>query len=77
MLTAQTTYAWEEIKQKFGTDNPNLKAAQASIDESRANETTACRRSKAPFARDLILKSSLLRPESCILHLASSIIRGA
>ena len=48
-LSAQTTYTWEEIKHKFETDNPNLKAAQASIDESRANETTAYLRPNPTF----------------------------
>ncbi len=40
-LSAETAFTWEQIKQKFETENPTLKAAQASIDESRANEITA------------------------------------
>ena len=38
---AQTALTWQQIKQNFEATNPTLKAAQASIDESRANEITA------------------------------------
>jgi cobalt-zinc-cadmium efflux system outer membrane protein len=38
---AQTAYTWQQIKDKFQAVNPTLKAAQASIDESRASEITA------------------------------------
>jgi cobalt-zinc-cadmium efflux system outer membrane protein len=40
-LCGQTVYTWEQLKEKFETANPTLKAAQGSIDESRANEITA------------------------------------
>ena len=40
-LMAQTAFTWQQIKDKFATVNPTLKAAQLSIDESRANEVTA------------------------------------
>ena len=40
-LSAQTAFTWQEIKSKFEAGNPTLKAAQAAIDESRANEITA------------------------------------
>ncbi|MGH7778953.1 MAG: TolC family protein [Candidatus Binataceae bacterium] len=32
---------WQEIKNRFAASNPTLKAGQISIDESRADETTA------------------------------------
>src|SRR5271168_3606442 len=38
---AQTTLTWQQIKDKFEAANPTLKAAQSSIDESRAAEITA------------------------------------
>jgi len=38
---AQTTYTWQQIKDKFESANPTLKSAQISIDESRAAEITA------------------------------------
>lgn len=40
-LSAQTAFTWEQIKEKFEAVNPTLQAAQANIDESRANEITA------------------------------------
>ncbi len=38
---AQTVLTWQEIKDRFIAANPNLKAAQLNIDESRAAEITA------------------------------------
>ena len=40
-LDAQTALTWQQVKQKFEASNPTLKAAQASIAESRASEITA------------------------------------
>jgi len=40
-LRAQTALTWQQVKDKFEAANPTLKAAQASISESRANEITA------------------------------------
>jgi outer membrane protein, heavy metal efflux system len=46
-LTAQCVHAqqkaltWQEVREKFETANPSLRAGQIGIDESRANETTA------------------------------------
>jgi outer membrane protein, heavy metal efflux system len=40
-LSAQTTLTWQQVKDKFEAANPTLKAAQSSIDESRAAEITA------------------------------------
>jgi cobalt-zinc-cadmium efflux system outer membrane protein len=47
--TAQTTLTWQQIKDKFAVANPTLKAAQASIDESRAAEITAYLRPNPDF----------------------------
>jgi outer membrane protein, heavy metal efflux system len=41
IVRAQTTLTWEQIKAKFEAANPTLKANQASIDESKAEEITA------------------------------------
>jgi cobalt-zinc-cadmium efflux system outer membrane protein len=38
---AQAALSWEQIKAKFEAANPTLKANQANIDESKAEETTA------------------------------------
>jgi cobalt-zinc-cadmium efflux system outer membrane protein len=40
-LSAQTAFDWQQIKNKFESVNPLMKAAQASIDESKAEEITA------------------------------------
>jgi cobalt-zinc-cadmium efflux system outer membrane protein len=40
-LSAQTTFNWQQIKDKFETANPTLRAAQFNVDESRAAEITA------------------------------------
>jgi cobalt-zinc-cadmium efflux system outer membrane protein len=37
----QTAFTWQQVKEKFEAANPTLKAAQANIDESKANEVTA------------------------------------
>ena len=49
-LQAQTVYTWEQLKDKFEAANPTLKAAQGSIDESRANEITAHLRPNPDFS---------------------------
>lgn len=38
---APQSFNWEQIRDRFQADNPTLKAAQISIDESRAQEITA------------------------------------
>ncbi len=40
-LPAQTALTWQQIKDKFESANPTLKAARLNIDESRAAEITA------------------------------------
>jgi outer membrane protein, heavy metal efflux system len=39
--SAQTTYTWQQVKDKFEVTNPTLSAARLNIDESRADEITA------------------------------------
>jgi outer membrane protein, heavy metal efflux system len=46
---AQTALTWQQIKEKFETTNPTLKAAQLSIDESRAAEIQAYVRPNPDF----------------------------
>jgi cobalt-zinc-cadmium efflux system outer membrane protein len=48
-LSAQTALDWQQIKEKFRISNPTLKAAQLSIDESRAAEITAYLRPNPDF----------------------------
>lgn len=50
---AQTTYTWQQIKEKFEAMNPILKAAQLNIDESRAAEITAYLRPNPDFTGTL------------------------
>jgi outer membrane protein, heavy metal efflux system len=47
---AQTSLTWEQIKAKFETANPTLKANQLNIDESRAAEITAYLRPNPDFS---------------------------
>jgi outer membrane protein, heavy metal efflux system len=48
--SAQTPLTWQQIKDKFEASNPTLKAAQASIAESRASEVTAFLRPNPSFS---------------------------
>ena len=47
---AQTAFSWQQIKDKFEAANQTLKAAQDSIDESRAAEITANLRPNPGFS---------------------------
>jgi len=38
---AQKALTWQEVRDKFETANPTLRAGQIGIDESRAQEITA------------------------------------
>jgi len=38
---AQTTLTWQQVKDKFEADNPNLRAGQLNIQETKAQEITA------------------------------------
>jgi cobalt-zinc-cadmium efflux system outer membrane protein len=40
-ISAQTSFTWQQIKEKFESANPTLQAAQLNVDESRASEITA------------------------------------
>ena len=40
-ISAQTTLTWQQVKDKFEADNPNLRAGQLNIQESKADEITA------------------------------------
>lgn len=46
---AQTALTWEQVKQKFETVNPTLRAAQLNVFESRAQEITAYLRPNPDF----------------------------
>jgi outer membrane protein, heavy metal efflux system len=46
---AQTALTWQQVRTKFEAANPTLKAAQLSIDESRAAEVTANLRPNPDF----------------------------
>lgn len=41
LVLGQTALTWQDVKQKFESSNPTLRAAQLNIDESRAEEITA------------------------------------
>lgn len=49
-VLAQTALTWQQIKDKFAAANPTLRAAQDSIDESRAAEITASLRPNPGFS---------------------------
>jgi cobalt-zinc-cadmium efflux system outer membrane protein len=46
---AQTSFAWQQIEEKFEASNPTLKAAQLNVDESRAAEISAYLRPNPTF----------------------------
>jgi cobalt-zinc-cadmium efflux system outer membrane protein len=48
-LSAQTSFTWQQIKDKFEATNPTLIAARLNIDESRAAEITAYLRPNPDF----------------------------
>lgn len=47
--SAQTSFTWQEIRSKFDAANPNLRAGQIAIGESRADEITAHLRPNPTF----------------------------
>jgi len=49
-LSAQTALTWDQVKDRFASGNPTLKAAKANIDESRAAEITAYLRPNPDFS---------------------------
>ncbi len=46
---AQGAFTWQQVKDKFEAANPNLKAAQLTVDESRAAEISAYLRPNPQF----------------------------
>lgn len=48
-LTAQQAYTWQQIREKFETNNPTLRAGEIGIAESRADEITAYLRPNPDF----------------------------
>ena len=48
-VPAQTVLTWEQIKERFETANPTLRAGKLNIDESRAAEITAYLRPNPDF----------------------------
>src|SRR5208337_170068 len=46
---AQTSFTWQQIKDKFEAGNPTLKAARLNIDEARVAEITAYLRPNPDF----------------------------
>lgn len=46
---AQVSYTWQQLKDKFESSNPTLKAAQLNVDESKAAEITAYLRPNPDF----------------------------
>jgi cobalt-zinc-cadmium efflux system outer membrane protein len=46
---AQKALTWEEVRQRFETNNPTLRAGQVGVDESKAQETTAFLRPNPQF----------------------------
>jgi cobalt-zinc-cadmium efflux system outer membrane protein len=53
LLQGQTSYTWQQIKDKFEAANPTLRAAQLNIDEARAGEVTAFLRPNPDFSGSL------------------------
>jgi outer membrane protein, heavy metal efflux system len=49
LCSAQQSLSWEQVKAKFETNNPSLKAAGLSVDEARAQEITAYLRPNPQF----------------------------
>ena len=50
---AQSSFTWQQVKDKLEGANPTLKAAQLNIDESRAAEITAFLRPNPNFTGTL------------------------
>ena len=52
-LLAQQSYTWDQIRDKFKSSNPTLKAGEIGIDESKAQEITAYLRPNPDFTAGL------------------------
>jgi cobalt-zinc-cadmium efflux system outer membrane protein len=66
-LAAQDVLSWEQVRQRFESANPTLKAAQLNVDESRAEEITAYLRPNPDFSftadgTQIVPRSGIYRP---------------
>jgi len=52
-MFGQTTFTWEQIKDRFEATNPTLRAGRIGIDESKAQEVTAYLRPNPDFSTSL------------------------
>jgi len=48
--TAQTALTWEQVRERFRANNPNLAAGRVSVDEAKAQEITAYLRPNPDFS---------------------------
>src|SRR6266853_6161393 len=46
---AQSALTWEQVRERFRTNNPNLAASRVAVDESKAQEITAYLRPNPDF----------------------------
>jgi cobalt-zinc-cadmium efflux system outer membrane protein len=72
-LLAQQSLTWEQVREKFRTANPTLRAAEINVDELRATEITAFFRPNPSFAISAdqlqpFPESGLYRPLSSLLQ---------
>jgi|SRR5581483_3858433 len=75
--SAQKVLTWEEAKREFTASNPNLRAAQIQVQESRAEEITAYLRPNPDFTMsadqlNLLSSESVYRPLANTLPFVSS-----
>jgi outer membrane protein, heavy metal efflux system len=52
-LFAQQSYTWDQLRDKFKSTNPTLRAGEIGIDESKAQEVTAYLRPNPDFSASL------------------------
>ena len=52
-LLAQQSYTWDQLRDKFKSTNPTLRAGEIGIDESKAQEITAYLRPNPDFSASL------------------------
>src|SRR5258707_740326 len=48
-VSAQTTLTWEQVRERFRANNPNLSASRVGVEESKAQEITAYLRPNPDF----------------------------
>ena len=73
---AQKAYTWQELRDKFEASNPQLRAGQIGIDESKAQEVTAYLRPNPDLTTTLdqlaFFQGNPYRPLAAVLPLVSS-----